>query len=153
MVQTIDPADVKNYKFDQAWLIRDDGSLIMRILKPASENSWSEGGVNQSDALIYPALEDIFGPNKRPGSGPLNGYGYLACGTKLLDYNALGLAQKCLTSAASLLPDNPYPFYFLGISLEKQGNTSQALNAYRRAVALQANSPNPVFEAALKKLE
>jgi len=151
-VTMIEPDDVTNAKFDEAWLIRSDGTLIKRIADFAAQPKWSEGNFTQGDILKYPELIDSFGPEKREASGKLDGYGYLDCGIKLLEYNAPGPAEKCLNAATSLLPENPYPHYYLGVSLEKQKKIEEAKKAYRIAVTSQGKSPNPVFQAALDKL-
>lgn len=153
LVTMVPPDAVTKLKFDEAWLIRSDGSLIKRIIDPSSQAAWSEDGFTQTDTLKYPELADVFGPEKREASGKLDGYGYITCGAKMLDYNEPAIAQKCLTSATTLLPDNPYSHYWLGVSLERQHEFAQARAAYQQAIKVQSNSPNPSFQAALDRLQ
>jgi hypothetical protein len=151
-VTMIDPSDVSNAKFDEAWLIRSDGTLIKRITDSEPQVRWSDGGFTQVDTLKYPELADSLGPDKRGTLGKSDGYRYLDCGIKLLEYKEPALAEKCLKMASSLVPENPYPHYYLGVSLERQNKIEEAKNAYGVAVKTQAQSPNPIFEDALGKL-
>jgi tetratricopeptide (TPR) repeat protein len=133
-------------------LIRSDGTLIKRITDSAPQVRWSDGGFTQVDTLKYPELADSLGPDKRGTLGKPDGYRYLDCGIKLLEYKEPELAEKCLKMASSLVPENPYPHYYLGVSLERQNKIEEAKNAYGVAVKTQAQSPNPIFEDALGKL-
>lgn len=151
-VTMISPTEADQLTFDEAWLFRDDGSLIRRIENPSSWTKWSDDGITERDVLKYPELIDSFGPSRRDAANPPGGYDYLACGVHLIDYNNIAGAEACLKKAVILLPDNPYSFFWLGVALEKQGNTEEARSAYRNAVKLQKNSPNPAFQQALDKL-
>lgn len=53
-------------------------------------------------------------------------YKLLNTGNALLGYESLESAQYYLHLSHSLIPDNPYPAYFLGVSYEKQGILSEA---------------------------
>ncbi|SKC81844.1 hypothetical protein SAMN05445504_3195 [Burkholderia sp. CF099] len=155
VVTFITPQQIDGKKFDEAWLFRDNGSLLAKVIDPSATSPWSEAGMTESDVLKYPLLADSFGPNhqKRPdGSGAPDGYAYLSCGVHMIDYNNLDIATNCLEKAASALPDNPYSSYWLGVALEKQGKISKARTAYQAAIKAQGNSPNPAFQQALDRL-
>jgi len=98
-VSVIRPADVAKTHFDQAWLFRYDGSLVRRIIDPANEKAWSEGGITQKDALLYPELTDIFSPLKHDVRETSVEYADLACGVKLMQYNEPARAETCLRAA------------------------------------------------------
>ncbi|WP_343655881.1 hypothetical protein [Paraburkholderia caribensis] len=155
VVTFITPQQVDEHKFDEAWLFRDNGGLLAKVVYPSEASSWSEAGMTELDVLKYPLLADSFGPThqKRPdGNGAPDGYAYLSCGVHMIDYNNLGIATQCLEKAASALRGNPYSSYWLGVALEKQGKIAQARAAYQDAIKAQSSSPNPAFQQALDRL-
>lgn len=147
-VSLVAPVRVKTLRFDEAWLIRDDGALIAKLQSPALPPA--KGGFSPAEMLVYPALIDILGSVVH---GSMDGYAYLRCGTRLLEYDNLTLAQRYLEAARPLIPDNPYPYYWLGVTFERQGKRSEARAAYQQAVAHQATSPNPAFQDALARVQ
>ncbi|MFP3644414.1 tetratricopeptide repeat protein [Paraburkholderia sp. SIMBA_054] len=155
VVRFISPSEVDKETFDEAWLFRDNGGLVVRMRNLSTRPHWSEGGITDLDVLKYPLLADSFGPphQKRANSesGP-DGYAYLSCGVHMIDYNNLVLAGTCLEKAVSMLPDNPYSSYWLGVAFEKQGKVNLAREAYQNSIRVQANSPNPAFQQALDRL-
>jgi hypothetical protein len=155
VVTFITPQQIDEHQFDEAWLFRDNGSLVAKVVHPSATSSWSEAGMTESDVLKYPLLADSFGPThqKRPDdNGVPDGYAYMSCGVRMIDYNNLDIATQCLEKAVSELPDNPYSSYWLGVALEKQGKIAQARAAYQDAIKVQASSPNPAFQQALDRL-
>jgi len=153
-VNPIAPDRVAEHRYDQAWLIRSDGSLIENIKNPSVEKLWTDGPITSVDILRYPELRDNFGPgNKAAAAGTTQGYRYLGCGGTLLGYKQPRLAESCLRASIALIPGNPYPHFFLGNALEQQGRTAEARAAYAAAVANEGDSPNPLFGQALSGLK
>lgn len=154
IVRMISPSQVPEFHYDQIWLIKSNGGLIKSLHNPDADSVWSDGPVASLDALKYPDLLENFGPgNKAVASGVGEGYRYLGCGSKLLSYNELRLAEKCLRRSVSIIPESPYPYFFLGSSLERQGRIPEARAAYMNAVRREHNSPNPLFKEALSSLK
>jgi tetratricopeptide (TPR) repeat protein len=153
-VTRIAPDLVRKMHFDHAWLFNSNGELIQNVADPTTLKRWTGEGFDGSDLLAYPELCNDFGPhaadrelNKAPG------YRYLACGNEFLSYENPQRAEACLQLSTHTILDNPYPYFFLGVALERQGKVADARAAYERAVALESTSPNPAFRAALEKLK
>lgn len=147
-VSLVSPVRAETLRFDEAWLIRDDGTLIAKLRSP--ELPAAKDGFSPGEMLVYPALIDILGSVVHESP---DGYAYLRCGTRLLAYGNLALARRYLEASRTLIPDNPYPYYWLGVTFEQEGLRSEARKAYQGAVAHEAASPNPVFRNALAALQ
>jgi hypothetical protein len=146
-VKFVTPDQVDNLSYSEAWLFRSDGSLEKRLAQPSDLAKWRQDNLTELDLVKYPELKDAF-----PASTKYDGNNYIACGSKLIDYRQYALAEVCLLKAAVLAPTNPYSHFFLGISLEHQGKIDQARTEYRRAVEVEAESPNPAFREALERI-
>jgi tetratricopeptide (TPR) repeat protein len=153
-VKLVAPDRISEFRYDQAWLIKSDGSLIENVKNPSVAKSWTDGPITSVDVIRYPELRDNFGPdNKAVAAGKGEGYRYLECGAALLAYNQPKSAETCLRESIALIPDNPYPYFYLGNALKWQGRVAEAREAYSSAVKHEGNSPNPAFSQALSSLK
>jgi len=152
-VRFVAPDEADPASYAQVWAFRSNGSLVRRAL-PADYEALSRSRPEAPSAnpLIYPSLLDVF----KPG-GPLGpqeqGYRLLSCGVALLVYENLNAAQSCLERSVALIPDNPYPAYYLGQLNEKQRRFVDARRWYERAVETDdRKAPNPAFHQAVKRV-
>ncbi|QCP50765.1 tetratricopeptide repeat protein [Trinickia violacea] len=151
LITFISPEDVPKMAFNEAWLVRNDGDVIMRLQPPYSIATPIPNYFALAEILAFPGLLDVFDASKSDNSS-VDGYTYLKYGTLFLDYNRPSLAEIYLRRAEALLPENPYSHYFLGKSLERQGDIDRARGEYLKAVETQAASPNPAFQKALDRI-
>jgi tetratricopeptide (TPR) repeat protein len=156
-VRFIPPSEVVLSHYNHVWAFRSDGTLAKNVSEPGRFTSYSnaELGFSAAELLIYPNLFGIFGdPSVQYfGRKPLGGYQYLECGGALLVYENLSGAEKCLTQSVRLIPDNPYPYFYLGQIHEKRGLFELAIASYEKAVAADnPKSPNPAFKNALERV-
>lgn len=153
-VRFISQGEVDFSRYQRVWAFRSDGTLAKDVREPARFISLpnAELGFSATDLLLFPRLLGIFGdPSVQyVGYKQLDGYQYLVCGTALLGYENLTGAEKCLMQSALLIPENPYPYFHLGVIQEKQGMPELARLSFERAMALDdPKSPNPWFRKAL----
>lgn len=151
-VRVLTPNEVALQAYDQVWVFRNDGSLVRRVLRqeyPAFVHALP--ALPDLDPLIYPPLLDALADKGAPSEEL--GFKLLNIGSALLGYESPSAAQHYLHRSHSLIPGNPYPAYFLGVSYEKQGGLSEALRWYQRAVETDdARNPNPAFLQAVSRV-
>jgi tetratricopeptide (TPR) repeat protein len=152
-VRVLMPNEVALQTYDQVWVFRNDGSLVQRALRheyPALVQAVPAlPGINP---LVYPPLLDARLDEKGANLSAEQGFRLLNLGSALLGYENLEAAQYYLQRSYGLIPDNPYPAYFLGVSYEKQGSLSEALRWFERAVETDdRQNPNPAFAAAVSR--
>lgn len=137
-----DQVDLVHY--DEVWAFGNDGGLVLDGPAPKhlGESYASDVGLEALDLLLYPELlKKAASRSQEDAGGRL-----LTCGATLLDYSEFTGAEKCLTRASEAIPANPYPYYFLGLIREKQGDTREAHRMFQKAVALDdPRARNPWF--------
>lgn len=152
-VHVLLPDEVASQAYDQVWVFRNDGSLVQRVLRqeyPTVVHAVPE--LPGIDPLVYPPLLDARMDEKAAPSAEL-GFKLLNIGSALLGYENHEAAQYYLQRSHSLIPDNPYPAYFLGVSYEKKGSLSEALRWFQRAVETDdRQNPNPAFTVAVSRV-
>lgn len=137
----------------EVWAFRSDGSLVRR----AAESEYraveqTTGQAIGANPLVYPALLDAFAGAAAAGSRE-EGFRMLSCGSALLAYGNASAAEGCLLKSAALIPDNPYPWFYLGRLRENEGQFAAAREFYWRAVgADQRDAPNPAFRDAVERV-
>jgi tetratricopeptide (TPR) repeat protein len=126
--------------FDRVITIMPDGSVadpaIFEKLDPPLRDM----------ALRYPAI----GPSISQSSG--GWHAYLVCGTSLMSYEAWADAERCLRSSLETSGPNPYPHFYLGLALERQGRRAEAMQALQKAAALDTPASNPAFVSERDRL-
>lgn len=148
--------DVNFLQYQQVWAFNSDGTLAKYVSEPSLLlKSEAKEGFSAPELLLYPNLIRIFGDPELQNleHRPLTGYDYLECGGQLLVYENLSGAETCLRQSARLIPENPYPYFFLGQIYEKQGSFRLASSLYERALVLDnPKSPNPSFKYELERV-
>jgi hypothetical protein len=74
----------------------------------------------------------------------------LRAGVGLLEWGWPERAEQYLRRAIQLNGANPYGHFFLGRAREQLGDAAGAKKLYQRAIALDADPPNPAFREALR---
>lgn len=156
-VRFVSPSEVDLSRYQRVWAFRSNGTLIKDIRDPAHFAIRPDvaSGFSAADLLLFPKLFDIFGASasRHAASKKPDGYQYLNCGAALLSYGNLAGAKKCLDSSVRLLPENPYPHFYLGEVQERLGRIELARVSIERAIALDdPKSPDPYFRPALEHL-
>lgn len=150
-VRFISLSEVDLARYQQVWAFRSDGTLVKDVHDPVHFVSPSDAAseFSAADLLVFPKLFDIFASQQTDSKRP-DGYQYLNCGAALLSYGNLAGAKKCLESSSRLLPENPYPHFYLGELQQKQGLLDLARASFGKAITLDnPKSPNPYFRQAL----
>ena len=155
-VKFISAQDVNFLQYQRVWAFNSDGNLVKNVSEPGLLLKGEvKDGFSAAELLLYPNLLRIFGDSESQyfGHKPLTGYEYLECGGQLLVYENLSGAEACLTQSVRLLPENPYPYFYLGQVYEKQGFFSLAISFYEKALTLDnPKSPNPSFKHELERV-
>lgn len=148
-VRFVSRNDVDLAQYDAVCAFGSDGSLLLNAPAPSRVASgFTTGdGIDGRDLILYPELfRRWLKFSSQPQSPDNTGAQLLACGATLLDYSELNGAEKCLNRASEVIGANPYPYYFLGLIRQKQGNAPEAHRLFQKAVALDdPSSPNPWF--------
>lgn len=155
-LKTIDLKDVNLSLYDRIWGISPEGRIIfnvdMKDGKPLNFDSPPE--LPEGAAFLYPKLYQIFGHGASDDGDGDAVSRYLKCGQALISYQDMTDAIICLSKAAKLAPENPYPYFYMGKAQESLGLSGAALGSYRMAIHLdKANVPNPWFVAAMSNLQ
>jgi hypothetical protein len=156
-VHFIDGEQLELESYDQIWMFRNDGTLI-DVVYPSAKSGLPKPfeGFSTADLIRFPRLIDLeMGRSKSGwnGSQALNGYELLQCGAILLNYNNLSGSHACLDKSVALLPQNPYPHFYLGNVLAKEGRRLEAAEQYSQAMSHDdPQSPNAAFKASLDAL-
>ena len=159
-VRFVKAGDVVIGDYMQIWGFNKDGERAFVELNPGRfvENI-SKGLGSDIDAkilLLYPALrsELLDGNGNIQGQVMGDGYKLLKIGQELMDYGDALDAEYFLGKASTLLPDNPYPSFFLGKVAQQKGDLKLAEKYYREAVDLQGGgNKNVYFEDALRRVK
>jgi tetratricopeptide (TPR) repeat protein len=150
-VSFISPKAVNIKNYDRVWMFRFDGSAIGEIRRPSTAAQPSSP-FGSAALVLFPALNDIFGNIGFPRArDQLTGYDWLHCGGALLRYNEVEKARDCLVEAARLIPENPYPHFFLGVVEERLGHQAAAIGQVEKAAELDRGA-HPKFSQALSQL-
>jgi hypothetical protein len=156
-VKFISPQDVNFSHYQRVWAFNSDGTLAMNISEPSLFlKSEAKDGFSAAELLLYPNLLRIFsGSNLQyMGERSLTGYQYLDCGVQLLSYENLSGAKACLIQSVRLIPENPYPYFYLGQLYEREEFFSLAVSFYEKAVFLDnPKSPNSYFRRELDRVQ
>ena len=156
-VTFISPREITFSRYSRVWAFRSDGTLAKEARDPSglANRPHDESELSLEELLIFPNLLGILGDPSHPDPArkPPDGYTYLACGTALLNYQEAAGAEKCLAQSAKLIPNNPYPYFYLGLIREKRGLTESARVLLEKAIDLDdPKSPNAWFRTALRQL-
>jgi hypothetical protein len=141
-------------RYDAVWAFYTDGTLLAATPPgEAAQRVGPRGMLAAGDVLLFPEMARVFGAPGRSGPMP-DDQAYLRCGTRLLEYEAVGLAESCLATSARISAANPYPFFYLGVIREKQGDLEGAKREFGRALALDdPRWPNPAFRDAIARVD
>lgn len=95
-------------------------------------------------ALDYVLLDDyvdaIHWLERALAANPSNAEAWYALGRAQMNQGDFVQAERDFNKTLALTPDDPKAFDNLGLSLEAQNRTEEALASYRRAIAIQTNS-------------
>jgi tetratricopeptide (TPR) repeat protein len=157
-VKSISAGSVRPAPYTAVWVFNPNGTLRSAAPPPAN---WTELfvpdiGLSVGDLLIYPELYDVFPTRLSAAQGSDQGTPaqYYRCGTALLHYRSYALAEKCLSRAIELAPNNPYAYYFRALAEEGLGKPDLARASYAKAIEQDnPKAPNPAFRQALARLD
>lgn len=153
-VRVLTPKEVALHNYDQVWVFRNDGSLVLRALRHEYPTLvQAVPALPGSNPLVYPPLLEARLYEKGAILAAEQGFRLLNIGSALIGYENIEAAQYYLQRSYGLIPDNPYPAYFLGVSYEKQGSLSEALHWFQLAVQTDdRRNPNPAFTLAVSRV-
>jgi hypothetical protein len=158
LIRFIGPGAVTAESYTEVWLFAKDGMPLGKFKArdlAADFQGTDSVGLRRVDYLLYPQLLTLIDPRRLADGAVPDGPTLLKMGETLNDYAAFEKAERLFRLSLTMLPDNPYPRFFLGKTLESQGKYAQALASYDEALALDAGK-NTYFvtarEAVAKKL-
>lgn len=136
-VRMLDAAHASSIAADVAVLFREDGELEKVVRDPVL-----------SEEILVPALRPHLA---RLRNGPNDFTSQLGAGVEYLHSGWTDKAIIHLERALAVNPSNPYPYFFLGLAAEANGNTAEARDYYLKAIAKDGVPPNLAFRQALLK--
>ena len=146
-VSTKHVGDIDAADFDGAVEYTLDGHLL-RVLTGAPYRVAIKTSPEQ---VLIPELDDKL--MTVAAEIPTDFAGALKIGTILLTWGDTVGAQRYLEKAVRASNgSNPYPFFFLGQCSERTHDRVTALQYYRKAVAVESEPRNPLFEQAVKRM-
>lgn len=156
-VRFLNTSEVALSDYTQVWGFNKNGERAFVELDPERLVEKIYGtlgaGVDAKILLLYPALRREFLDIDEKIQSRVMGDGYklLKIGQELMEYGDVGDANFFLNRASILLPENPYPLFFLGKVAQQKGDLKLAEKYFLKAVDLQrGGDTNMYFADALR---
>ncbi|MDR7088685.1 tetratricopeptide repeat protein [Cellvibrio fibrivorans] len=140
-------------KYSRIWLFGNDGRFIYLF-----KNEKINDLFPLKKYILFPEVGDVLGVNFLSFTSDdsltsfADGYKLLNAGNTYLIYQQTDLAINAYKQSARLIPDNPYPWYMIGIELEKQNKLEEAKTYLNKAVELDPGNLNENFRSALMRV-
>jgi hypothetical protein len=131
--------------FDAVAEFAEDGTLD-RVLTGAA---YRDAASRDPDAILLP---DLARQERILAANPTDFAALLKAGEQTLAWGLPERAIPYLRRAAAADPNNPYPWFCIGQSLEDRQDIQPARAAYQKAIALGGPNGNPAFQQALAAL-